>query len=182
MLQSFPYTEEILSALDDQVFEIWTAAWRRSCVQSRLLSFRARTSHPSTRQWLDTWVTKLTRTAPYNLPALTDSRNDWVRLRTHANGEDPILKLCDMSNRCRFDKHVICAGLYGKEIRVLIGQEDSAENEAVHRLSRHLEALKTVARYRDAFAIKNNTVEWGKLARLFFDVFMHGESERAHDY
>uniref|UniRef100_M4B492 Uncharacterized protein n=1 Tax=Hyaloperonospora arabidopsidis (strain Emoy2) TaxID=559515 RepID=M4B492_HYAAE len=59
MVQSFPYPEKILSVLDDQVFETWTAAWRRSCVQTRLLSFRARTSHPSTRQWLDTWITKL---------------------------------------------------------------------------------------------------------------------------
>ena len=64
----------------------------------------------------------------------------------------------------------------------MLGQEDNAENEAVHRLSRHLEALKTVGRYRDAFTIKNKTVEWRKLARFFSDAFEQGEGERAHDY
>ena len=71
-----------------------------------------------------------------------DSRDDWVCLRTQAYGDDPILKMCDVSNKCCFGKHVICAGLYEKKIIILIGQEDSAENEAVHRLSRYLEALK----------------------------------------
>ena len=67
-----------------------------------------------------------------------NSQNDWVRLRTHAYG-DMILKLFDVRNNCRFGKQVICAGLYEKGIRVLLGQEDS-----VHHLGRHLEAPKTV--------------------------------------
>ena len=106
----------------------------------------------------------------------------WCVSETQAYGDEPILKMCDVSNKCCFGKHVICAGLYEKKIIILIGQEDSAENEAAHRLSRHLEALKTVARYRDAFATKNNTVEWGKLARFFSDAFEHGEGERDHNY
>ena len=74
-----------------------------------------------------------------------------MRLNTNSYLDDSILKLCDVGNKQLFAHHMMCASLYEKKIRVLIGQEDNDDNGALPRLISHLDALKLVARYREAF-------------------------------
>ena len=93
LLQIFSYPEEILHAIDDQAVKSCTSVWIRSCVQVSLVSYLSWPTHPATRQWLDAWGFKFTRPAPYTLPDLTDSHDDWVRpppANDYVN--DPILK------------------------------------------------------------------------------------------
>lgn len=182
MVQRFPYPAEVLNALAVQVFESWTAAWRRGCLQVRIGAYRSRTTDPSTKKWLESWCTKFTRPSPYNLPALTDSRDDWVRLRTNAYGDDPVLKLCDVTNKARFAKHIICAGLYEHEIRVLLGQEDRTAKGTLHSLGRHSAALKSITTYREAFNALMATDNWDSVASFFANAFEHGSIEAGPSY
>ena len=52
----------------------------------------------------------------------------------------------------------------------------------MHRLDRHLKALKTVGRYREAFLTISQNVEWGKLESFFAGAIEHGVEEIAHHY
>ena len=113
----FPFPEEILAAISYRVLIVCTAVWGRVCIQEGLATYRERTTDKPTQRWLDTWKTKLSRPAPANLPALDDSRDEWERLRS-----DAALKLCDVGNKGRFATHIICASIYKREIRVLIGK------------------------------------------------------------
>ena len=88
------------------------------------------------------------QTEPVQFTGTHRSRDDWVRLRTNAYGNDPVLKLCDVSNKSRFAEHILCAGLY--EIKVLLGQEIITDTGTLHRLGRHLAALKSSTQYRAA--------------------------------
>ena len=138
MVQTFPFPEEILVAISDRVLIVCTSVWRRVCIQEGLAAYRERTANKPTQRWLDTWKTELSRLTPANLPALDDSRDDWERLRTNAYGSDVVLKLCDVGNKGRFASHIICASIYEREIRVLIGQEDCHDDVPLRRLKRHL--------------------------------------------
>ena len=54
---------------------------------------------------------------------------------------------------------------------MLTGQEASNEHGVLSRLLRHLEALKTVNSYREAFAVINKPGDWFAVACFFFSAF-----------
>ncbi|KAE9032084.1 hypothetical protein PR002_g9366 [Phytophthora rubi] len=182
MVQRFPFPEELMVTLSTKVLEAWTATWRRECMYARLVLYRSRTGDKATQRWLDDWKDKFHRPAARNLAPLVDNRDDWNRLRDCGYGKDDILRLCDEGNKLRFAQHILCAIIYEKDIRVLTGTEDEAENGALTRLTRHREVLRTNDRYHKAYYATKQNINWFEVARFFSAVFEHGEVGQTHQY
>jgi len=129
-------------------------------------------------KWLDEWKAKFVRTSRLLNQQQLESAEDWTQLRNRKYGEDPVLRLCDESNKRRLAQHITCAMVYEKEIRVLTGKEDESENGALTRLIRHLGALRTSDTYRQVFAAKEQIVDWYAVARYFSSALELGAKQR----
>ena len=71
---------------------------------------------------------------------------------------------------------MICASLYEQEIRLLIGQENKDDNRPPPRLIRYVDALKTVARYRETFGSSATHMNWLTTAGFFSEALEHGRA------
>ncbi|TDH73978.1 uncharacterized protein CCR75_002981 [Bremia lactucae] len=137
------------------------------CLEANMLTaYRGRTKDKSTQKWLDEWMAKLLHLAPHNLSSLFE-------ILIIGNVYTTVVRLAH---------HIICAVIYGKEIRVLTGQEACNEHGVLLRLLRHLEALRSVTCYRDAFAAPNKTFDWFAVASLFSSAFEHGGAGSTRHY
>ncbi|KAE8915452.1 hypothetical protein PF003_g616 [Phytophthora fragariae] len=181
-VQRFPFPDEVLAQLNDQIMEAWTAAWRRDCLHGSLVTYSSRVTDKQTLKWLNKWKEKFIRPPPHNLSPLIDSSEDWNKLRGRQYGEDEVLELCDTGNKRVLAQHLLCALIYDKEIRALTNQEEMSENGALTRLNRHLLALTTVEGYSVAYLTTSNSVDWFAIARYFSTVLEHGPPERDSNY
>lgn len=182
MCKLFQYPEEVLASLDDKVLEVWTAGWRKDCLYGSLLAYRSRAEDLPTRRWLDKWKAKLLRPAPQNLAPLIDDSEDWTRLHTRGYGGDEVLNLCDVRNKGRLAHNLLCALIYEREIRVLTGREDEADNGPLSALKRHLDAQEMHEAYRTAYPASRDTVDWRAVARFFSDAVERGEEGWGRQY
>ncbi|KAE8879237.1 hypothetical protein PF001_g27751 [Phytophthora fragariae] len=181
-VKRFPFPEEVLAMLSGKIMEKWTAAWRRDCLHGSLLALRSRMEDKRICRWLDDWNEKFGRRPPDNLPPLVDSREDWNKLRSLEYGGDETLRLCEVENKRSLAGHIICALVYGKEISVITGQEQSQETGVLSRLARHLNALRSNENYKSAFENDSNSAEWMAIARFYSSAFQQGPIERDDHY
>lgn len=177
LLQQFGYSDNLLETLPAEVFEAWTAGWRKECIYGKLVMLRSRTVDRSTQIWLDDWIDKLRRPPPIKLSPLIDNDDDWSRLRTSEYGGEAILRLCDIRNKGKLATHLVCASLYETELQALLGLEAAAEARPLPQLERHLTALKSVPQYNTAYLIDRKAANWQAVARFFSSMLARGDEE-----